>query len=419
MWFCHSIPGIVYENDSVSFIQTMDKGAADLHAEWCCSGMFPQLLCINLHMAIWAWIVSNIEGVEFRAFIDDTYLWTRLPSIDRLVAAVRATELWDSLRGQFLNASKCEIFASNGSLRKAMKQAFPQMKLVEVVNILGAFVQTTKKNVGSSPPSKLQTALRDCEAIRALPCDSYTRRAQIIATKVMPQVAFAPQLNFLPKRLLARLQSAIADALWQNRPKWRSKHLLLCVIHKAHKLDPFLCRAVTTIVESVRFLQSSAHARQRWRQLLQDQLTAQAWMTQFSQARQILDILWTDSFEITAFDSAAVNFLDCSAPDLKCVLKNLAANKCYITASLMPRKGIHAAVGFLDLSLTLSAKKKLANVPNPGFSFLFHWESALIGCTLTADRLAAAGLVDKPNCRFCDAPKESLQHFVDECPSLP
>ena len=292
--------------------------------------------------------LSAILRVLSSELIDDTYLWTRLPSIDRLVAAVRATELWDSLRGQFLNASKCEIFASNGSLRKAMKQAFPQMKLVEVVNILGAFVQTTKKNVGSSPPSKLQTALRDCEAIRALPCDSYTRRAQIIATKVMPQVAFAPQLNFLPKRLLARLQSAIADALWQNRPKWRSKHLLLCVIHKAHKLDPFLCRAVTTIVESVRFLQSSAHARQRWRQLLQDQLTAQAWMTQFSQARQILDILWTDSFEITAFDSAAVNFLDCSAPDLKCVLKNLAANKCYITASLMPRKGIHAAVGFLS-----------------------------------------------------------------------
>ena len=52
--------------------------------------------------------------------------------------------------------------------------------------------------------------------------------------------------------------------------------------------------------------------------------------------------------------------------------------------------------------LPVSAKKKLAKIPNEGFSFLFHWESAITGCTLTADRLAAAGLVDSSHCRFCD-----------------
>ena len=85
----------------------------------------------------------------------------------------------------------------------------------------------------------------------------------------------------------------------------------------------------------------------------------------------------------------------------------------------MPRKDVRQASGFLDLTMTLSAKKKIAKVPNHGFSFLFHWESALTGCTPTADRTFAAGLVEKPNCRFCDAPKESLQHFVDECTQLP
>ena len=233
------------------------------------------LLCINIHMATWAWLVSHIDGVDFRAFIDDTYLWTRLPSIDNLVAAVRATELWDTLCGQFLNAGKCELFAATAELRKALKRAFPQMRLVEVVNILGAHVQTIK-NVGNFPLTKLQAALRDCEAIRALPCDG-SKRAQILTTKVLPQVAFAPQLNFLPKRLLARLQSAIADAIWQDRPKWRSKHLLLCVVHKAHKLDPFLFWAVATIIESVRFLRTSSYARQCWNAIFeQDQFTAQS-----------------------------------------------------------------------------------------------------------------------------------------------
>ena len=332
------------------------------------------LLCINLHMAIWAWLVERIEGVDFRAFIDDTYLWSRQPSISGLVSAVKATELWDSLCGQFLNASKCEIFATTPDLRRALKAAFPDMRLVEVVNILGAHVQTTRKNVGSFPANKIQAALRDCEAIRALPCDGY-KRAQILATKVLPQIAFAPHLNFIPKRALARLQCAVADSLWQDRPKWRSKHLLLCIVHKAHKLDPFLCRAVATIIESVRFLQYSVYARQQWAQLFeQDQLTAQAWMTQFGQACQILDIEWVHTFEFSVFGSAPVSFLDFSVSDLKCLLKSFAAHKCYQTACLMPRKDISTAVGFLDTAMTLSAKKRLAAIPHDGFSFLFFWE---------------------------------------------
>ena len=377
------------------------------------------LLCINIHMAIWAWLVSCIHGVDFRAFIDDTYLWTRMPSIDSLVAAVRATELWDSLCGQFLNAGKCELFASHAPLRKALKQAFPQMRLVEVVNILGAFVQTTRKNVGCFPVVKLQAALRDCEAIRSLPCDG-DKRAQILSTKVLPQIAFAPQLNFIPKRLLARLQSAIADAIWQDRPRWRSKHLLLCIAHKAHKLDPFLYRAVATIIESARFLRSSQFARQSWTMMFeQDQFTPQAWMTQFGQACQILDIEWSSPFGISVLGASEVHFLEFSAADLKCILKSLAAHKCYSVACLMPRKDIHKALGFLDLGLTLSARKKLAAIPNNKFSFLFHWESAITGCALTADRLAAAGLVDSSMCRFCHSSKESMHHFVEECQSLP
>lgn len=40
--------------------------------------------------------------------------------------------------------------------------------------------------------------------------------------------------------------------------------------------------------------------------------------------------------------------------------------------------------------------------PNPGFPFSFHWESAITGCTMTNDRLAAAELQDTATCRFCE-----------------
>lgn len=102
------------------------------------------------------------------------------------------------------------------------------MKLVEVVKILGAFSQTTKKNVGNFRVAKLHNALRDCEAICALPCDSY-KRAQILATKVLPQIAFAPQLN-LPKRLLARLQSFKALLQMRFGKTDRSGVLRACVL---------------------------------------------------------------------------------------------------------------------------------------------------------------------------------------------
>lgn len=237
---------------------------------------------------------------------------------------------------------------------------------------------------------------------------------------MLPQRAFAPQLNFIPKRLLARLQCAVADAIWQDRPKWRSKHLLLCVIHKAHKLDPFLFRAVATIMESAKFLQGSAFARQRWQAIYEpNQMAPQSWMTQFAQACHILDVEWSSPFGLSIFSAPAVDFLEFSVKDLKCILKSLAANKCYQTACLMPRKDIQKAAGFLDLALTLSAKRKIAAIPNQGLSFICHWESALTGCTLTSDRLAASGLVDSAQCRYCKNDKESLQHFVDGCPNLP
>lgn len=142
-------------------------------------------------------------------------------------------------------------------------------------------------------------------------------------------------------------------------------------------------------------------------------------MTQFGQACHTLDIDWCSPFCFSVLAAPAVHFLDFSARDLKCILKSLAANKCYHAACLMPRKDIQKATGFLDLPMTLSAKKKLAGIPNPGFSFLCHWESALTGCTLTADRLAASGLVESSACRFCSGEKESLQHFVHGCSGLP
>lgn len=63
-------------------------------------------------MAVWIFRLEKFTTVAFRAFIDDSYLWTSILHLNDLKAAVDRTIHWDSLSGQFLNQDKCEIFAT-------------------------------------------------------------------------------------------------------------------------------------------------------------------------------------------------------------------------------------------------------------------------------------------------------------------
>lgn len=47
----------------------MDLPVVNLCGKWSLG-----LLCINLRMAVWAWMPQNIEGFHYRVFIDDIYL---------------------------------------------------------------------------------------------------------------------------------------------------------------------------------------------------------------------------------------------------------------------------------------------------------------------------------------------------------
>ena len=63
-------------------------------------------------MAVWIFRLEKFTTVAFRAFIDDSYLWTSILHLNDLKAAVDRTIHWDSLSGHFLNQDKCEIFAT-------------------------------------------------------------------------------------------------------------------------------------------------------------------------------------------------------------------------------------------------------------------------------------------------------------------
>ena len=74
--------------------------------------------------------------------------------------------------------------------------------------------------------------------------------------------------------------------------------------------------------------------------------------------------------------------------------------------------------GILDFDLTCGLRKSSQLQMSPDTPIESHFQSQLVGCTLTRDRLFAASLYSSDKCRFCDGVKESLTHLVHECPSF-
>lgn len=97
------------------------------------------------------------------------------------------------------------------------------------------------------------------------------------------------------------------------------------------------------------------------------------------------------------------------------MLKFMAKQTCYAQASLQQRKDFRPLAGVLDpfLSLTFRTQSKLTlpgDVPPTAF-----FESQVVGCMLTKDRLHAAKRTDDAQCRMCGQHKETLPHLVCEC----
>ena len=258
------------------------------------SGVFQgcslSLLCINLHMAVWALILRNVPQIKPFAFIDDSYILGDKDAIPQLQLAVDLT--------RSLNEYKCNIFASSPGLRDAMRLAFPAMNMVEIVEILGSYLQTSRRNQTGYPKPKVAAALTDCKLIATLPT-SLPVREHLLATKVIPRIAFTPGMTRIPKAILEKLQSAIAETIWKDRPMWRSRGLLFAVLAKPHRTEPICARAYITLLETIDYLNRSPGARDTWEALFEaDEHLQSSLIMQFSLACALFDIEWSSPFQL-------------------------------------------------------------------------------------------------------------------------
>lgn len=378
------------------------------------------LLAINAHMAVWALAMQTVPQVSSCAFIDDSYIWARLDHIAQLQLALDKTIEWDSYTGQALNSYKSEAWGSSCAARKTAKQIFPSMKHPTCVNILGAIINLTENNKTGWDEKKTEKILKDLRAIHAIPC-SRDVADHIIATKVIPQVGFAPHLGRIPKKVLQTIQDRIADTLWKGRPMWRSRSLLFGLLSKPHRSEPFLARAYAVILDTISFLKTALpDMKRKWQVQVENGSVSQNSLLQhFLQACSIFRIQLCDPFHFSIWNCEPINFFDLGRRELKIILQHACRHNCYANAALAARKDIKKPEHILDFPLTMAVQKQCMALQHKGLSLGVFRDSSLVGCTITNDRRYKAGMVSSNSCRFCQQPLEDMSHLVHDCCHIP
>ena len=376
------------------------------------------LIAINVYMAVWARFMSLIPHVSCRAFIDDAYLWAHIDHIAQLRIALDMTTQWNVLVGQKLNQSKCNLWATSKQARKDAKSLFPEIPLVLEFDALGAIIYTSERNAYCFSHARVEKIRTDIRNIGALPI-SRKSKAKIIAAKIIPQCSFAAEISDIPKKALSDFQSDIATVLWENRPHWRSKMLVFCFLSQPSFVHPQLSRAYTMLRNFWRFVHGNPEVCQ----------TLERHFAEFSQAkhsiihhvRNALKLFHMDILPTLHIGIGNVRFhlLDFSFKELRGLFKHLGHQFCYEQSGIKPRKDLVRPTGIIDMHLSLLFKSKYKPPANSRENLIPHFESQIVGCTITNDRRAAAGFIDDPQCRFCCLTKESLFHLTQECDALP
>ncbi len=378
------------------------------------------LIAINLNMAVWSLMVSRIPNVIACAFIDDAYLWVKIQHKQLLFKAIEITEQWDVLCGQALNIGKCKIWGTSNKARQDIAELFPNMKMTHIIDVLGTQIQTTETKSYGWSEQKTQKIARDIKNISALPV-SQSITEHILATKVTPQLTYAPHVNQIPKKALVFLQNKIAKAIWKNKPLWRSKPLLLGLITKPFRVDPTISRAYNVILDVLQFLKTTTDAnREIWiNQCNAVFISPHSMCALFFQACDLLGIDIDEGVFISLWGSPFVSMLDFTRRDFKKVLQHACRQAMYKNAANSKRKDIKPPAGIIDFDSTNFGARVFKNEWNNSTPMSSFRDSVLVGCVVTNDRAAHLNDAITNKCRCCSFEVESFEHLVSQCPLLP
>lgn len=367
-----------------------------------------------MHTKVWIHLLEYLPEIAVKAYIDDAYLWCHLIHIDMLTKAIEITKLWDSLNGQKLNDGKSTICGTTTPARKAIKAAIPTMKLEQTFDALGTRIYTTEKEHFGFPEKTRRKVCNTIDCIGALPIPTKIK-SHLIGAKAIPAITYASHISKIPKASLQKIQGAVVKALWRNRPLARAKWLVQLFHGQPHRTDPVLAQAFCSIMDVIRFCYDQPDAVTKLRALWPSRHQFNnSLVARFDESCQIFSLKVDSQLRIRFHDSQPLAIGSICPFDFMQGLKQIAAQCAYENAALHARKDFFRPKGLIDVTASTVFLRK-PTFKTPCFPPAeVHFESVIVGCTLTRDRLHAAGLVSSPNCRFCDSTK-SPSHCALMC----
>ena len=374
------------------------------------------LIAINAYMRSWLAFLHDIPHITCRIYIDDIYLWASIQHIANLKIALEVTQLWDTLVGQKLNPDKSVAWASNCDGRKTMKRTFSDFLIHEVIDVLGTKLYTSQRNSFEFPEEKTHKILLDIRNIGALPLPRKIK-SQLLGAKVIPQCSYAAHITKIPKAVLDKIQAEITQALWGNRPHWRAKHLVLGFLAQPHRVDPYIARAYSAVLDFMRFLHIDPENFDRLcRAAPLSTVNKYSLFTGIRDAFAAFGISFDTDLHVAVGNGPKLNLRELSARDLAPVLKQFAVQIHYDHTANLNRKDFFKPQGFVDVFHSKLFATKYCAISGSEPPLRTHFEAQLVGCTITNDRRFAAKSAESPSCRFCKTAKESLVHIL-QCPA--
>ena len=375
------------------------------------------VLAINTLMCAWTRIMACFTNVRSYIFIDDAYVDAEARHILELVAAVKATELFDELSGQALNLAKSCAWGTTQKARSSMKQHFPQMPLCELVQVLGGNIKANARPhvPNASSTSHLVKTLID--TIGNLPI-SFRAKTKIFAIKVSPMIAFASEINPWMKKHFDAFTSSISKALWKDRPHSRSQDLLYALACDPSKAFPPAVIATTTICNIVKRCRVDPDFFVKWTELVKSsKVVGKGLLDNFCSAYCTVGIRFVAPCGLQFLDFPVQSFLDFSPKSLRRFIR-VATRQALYTSALASNRHDLRSLGSRVLDPDLNPLGR--DWDKPWLSKLCGYDESIflgpmLGAIPTGNRLYKANLQSHEKCRFCDFHHEDIVHLSSEC----
>ena len=369
-------------------------------------------------MAVWVRFVDLIPHVTCRVFIDDAYLWVRIDHVHHLQQAFAVTEIWNDLIGQKLNPSKSTLWATSVKSRASARTLFPLIPVALEFDALGTKIYTSHRDAYMFAPERVARIRTDIKNIGALPLPRSVKTSLIVA-KVVPQFTYGAEVSDIPKKVLSDIQTDIATVLWHNRPHWRSKMLVFCFFSQPCFVEPKTARAYTAVLNFWRYIHSHPEIITTLQNIFEASIALkQSLVCHVSKALEHFHLRLFPDLSV-GIGNQRFEILDVTPRDLRGFLHVMGRQACYEASGAKARKDVSKPSGLLDFNLSTAFYRRYSPPTDCVRSLVPHFESQIVGCTITNDRRAAVGFTDDPTCRFCLCEKESLRHIVYDCPSAP